>query len=101
MPFNERIVKAATAAMILEDATLREYAAAGPILPQMVREAVVRRLGLDTRDEAMLIQLFAGCMDDAAVANNSAAAAAAAAVRIVPYSNTVALPMIFHWRIPS
>ena len=65
MPLNERDVTAATAA---------EVRRAGPITPRALRRAVAARLGLDARDEAVLIEKYSRCMDDAAAASSDAAA---------------------------
>ena len=59
MPLNERDVTAATAA---------EVRRAGPITPRALRRAVAARLGLDARDEAVLIENYAQCIEDAAAA---------------------------------
>ena len=45
MPLNERDVVA----------TVAEVRAAGPITPRALRRAVAARLGLDAKDEAVLI----------------------------------------------
>ena len=55
MPLNERDVVATVAAI----------RAAGPITPRALRRAVARRLGLDTKDEAVLSEQYAGILKDA------------------------------------
>ena len=65
MPLNERDVTAATAA---------EVRRAGPITPRALRRAVAARLGLDTKDEAVLFEQYAGILKDAAAASSDAAA---------------------------
>ena len=62
---NERDVTAATVA---------EVRAAGPLTPRALRRAVAARLGLDARDEAVLIEKYSRCMDDAAAASSDAIA---------------------------
>ena len=64
MPLNERDVVA----------TVAEVRAAGPLTPRALRRAVAARLGLDARDEAVLIEKYSRCMDDAAAASSDAAA---------------------------
>ena len=64
MPLNERDVVA----------TVAEVRAAGPITPRALRREVARRLGLDTKDEAVLFEKYAGRLKDAAAASNDAAA---------------------------
>ena len=61
MPLNERDVTAATAA---------EVRRAGPITPRALRRAVAARLGLNTKDEAVLFEKYAGRLKDAAAASN-------------------------------
>ena len=56
MPLNERDVVA----------TVAEVRAAGPITPRALRRAVARRLGLDTKEEAVLSEQYAGILKDAA-----------------------------------
>ena len=56
MPLNEREVVA----------TVAEVRAAGPITPRALRRAVARRLGLDTKEEAVLSEQYAGILKDAA-----------------------------------
>ena len=58
MPLNERDVVA----------TVAEVRAAGQITPRALRRAVAARLGLDARDEAVLIENYAQCIEDAAAA---------------------------------
>ena len=46
-------------------ATVAEVGAAGPITPRGLRRAVAARLGLDTKDEAVLFEQYAGILKDA------------------------------------
>ena len=78
MPLNERDVTAATVA---------EVRAAGPLTPRALRRAVAARLGLDARDEAVLIEKYSRCMDDAAAASSDAAAGAARQVFAANYTH--------------
>ena len=65
MPLNERDVVA----------TVAEVRAAGPTTPRALRRAVAARLGLNTKDEAVLFEQYAGCLKDAAAASSNDAAA--------------------------
>ena len=62
MPLNERDVVA----------TVAEVRAAGQITPRALRRAVAARLGLDAKDEAVLIEKYTQCIEDAAAASSDA-----------------------------
>ena len=64
MPLNERDVVA----------TVAEVRAAGQITPRALRRAVAARLGLDAKDEAVLIEKYTQCIEDAAAASSDAVA---------------------------
>ena len=55
-------------------ATVAEVRAAGPITPRALRRAVAARLGLDAKDEAVLIEKYTQCIEDAAAASSDAVA---------------------------